>query len=509
MVTKQFPAGSIGLMVCEWKEWELVSPNMAASSSLTPLVLRITYDELVLLADELDKKKERRHSKKKNHDTPEEKEKKSSKTQAGAGRKDSSGVSKLKNGRVKKNERRKSSELQESSVKKDNENVQREERQPKKFKDPRRDSSESAVSDKEVTGENTGKQNNVVDNCEECQDYELDLRARTGGVLRLSKSLSDKYENSGDSVKPRGIIRLPEGIDITNHDAAVKKQEPCMSHGLLNDNEADVISARNGMPNTEVNGNKLCDPVVQRNNDLDQEADEMSSRNGPSKTDSTSAKDALTESEQSLKQSQVKKRLKALNRQKAQKLFKLVSQTESSLSNLLSRDILKKNDFTKIKALSKEVQELYKGIMMLDIGFAVQHDVDQTLWRNGFYQVIETFRKYGKLFLGYAVKTEILAHEEINNCLKEFLQSAGTFYKCLLEALQKTHHFLVQDVVNQPRKAEQLGKNVSIHSPLLRYIMRAKIQHINEFYFEDMNFILKIWNTQQDNISYKRDFRRR
>ena len=137
-----------------------------------------------------------------------------------------------------------------------------------------------------------------------------------------------------------------------------------------------------------------------------------------------------------------------------------MAQRETSLSNLLSREILDKAAFEKINSISKEIQDAYKGVMMLDLSFAIQQEVDQNLWRNGFYKVIETLRKYGKLFLGYADKTEMLSPEEINNCLKEFLANAETFYKNILELLQKDHEFSVQDVVSQPRKAEKLGKKV-------------------------------------------------
>lgn len=177
--------------------------------------------------------------------------------------------------------------------------------------------------------------------------------------------------------------------------------------------------------------------------------------------------------------------------------MRAVAQKEVMLRNMLSRDLLDREAFEKISTLSKEIQDAYKGIIMLDVGFAVQQDVDQKLWRSAFYKVIETFRKYGKLFLGYAGKTEVLSQEEIKNCLKQFLEDAQTFYKGLLEFLQKGHEFSVQDVVNQPRKAQHLGKNVStlashIFFPSYEILTACKGSTFEIFYkMNELNTILR------------------
>ncbi|XP_022794858.1 telomerase-binding protein EST1A-like [Stylophora pistillata] len=161
-------------------------------------------------------------------------------------------------------------------------------------------------------------------------------------------------------------------------------------------------------------------------------------------------------------ETKAEKTLKSINQQKAQRLKRAVSPKEAQLSNLLSRGTLDKAVFAKICSLSKEIQDTYKGIMMLDIGQVTQLEVDQNLWKNAFYKVIETLRKYGKLFLGYEEKSDVLSPDEITNCLKEFLKDAETFYKSLLELLQKEHDFSIQEIVNQPRKAEKLGKNAKL-----------------------------------------------
>lgn len=470
---------------------------MAACSSgnSSPLVLRITYDELVAYADELDKKKDTKHSKKKQHGKSEEKDTKSARK---LDKKDATDVS--KNISHKKDERQEVLERTESNVndhkdKQVHEKTKLESKKEKKklsgSKSSRKSSSHTEdnvddAKDKETVsngdkvnatrdvGKHGGKsktETKIDKDKKESDNYELDLRARTGGVLRLSKDSVHIAEESPKDAKPRGIIKLPEGFDIHSHDRS-EEQESF---------KTDTSSQKRTV--SKSCSSKLYDPdhpesQVLKNNEVHftRENEEAGIEcYGEEKTEAESAQtdencvegvgiqDLSLENEQgSVKQTQVEKKLKTLNQQKAQKLLRAVSQKEMLLSNLLYRDILDKAAFEKVGTLSKEIRDAYKGIIMLDMSFAVQQEVDQNLWRNAFYKVIETLRKYGKLFLGYAGKIEVLSPEEISNFLKKFLEDAETFYKSLLDFLQKGHGFSVQDVVNQPRKAEKLGKSVSV-----------------------------------------------
>lgn len=470
---------------------------MAACSSgnSSPLVLRLTYDELVAYADELDKKNDTKQPKKKQHRKSEEKDTKSARK---LDKKDATDVS--KNVSHKKDEQQEVLERTESIVsdqkdKQVHEKTKLESKKEKKkssgSKTSRKSSShtEDNVDDAKYKGtvsngdkvnatrdvgkhEGKSKKETKIDkDKKESDSYELDLRARTGGVLRLSKDPVHIAEESPKDVKPRGIIKLPEGFDIHSHERS-EEQESF---------KTDTSSQKRTV--SKSCSSKLCDPDHSESQVLQNKEVHFKRENeeadiefyGEEKTEAESAQtdencvedvgiqDLSLENEQgSVKQTQVEKKLKTLNQQKAQKLMRAIAQKEMLLSNLLSRDILDKAAFEKVGTLSKEIRDAYKGIIMLDMSFAVQQEVDQNLWRNAFYKVIETLRKYGKLFLGYAGKTEVLSPEEISKFLKKFLEDAETFYKSLLEFLQKGHRFSVQDVVNQPRKAEKLGKSVSV-----------------------------------------------
>ncbi len=461
--------------------------NMAACSSVdsSPLVLRITYDELVAYADELDKKEEKKNSKKKNQGKFEENESRPAKK---LDKKDTTDVS--KNTSLKKDE----IECKESNLthRKD-EKVQGKTRkeskkEKKKLSGPKPNQKSSCYGEDNVNdrdkatvsngdkvnatkdvGKHGGKSRKETDctkDGEESDNYELDLRARTGVVLKLSKGPVHSIEESPKDTKPRGIIKLPEGFDFNGPDRSEEKepfktdtssQERAIRKSSSNRQYDQDYPENQGLQSKEVHFSR--ENEEERKENYRAEERTQSKENCKECVDN---QDSTQENEQgSGSQTKVEKKLKSLHHQKAQKLMRAVAQKEMMLSNFLSRDILDKAAFEKICTLSKEIQDAYKGIIMLDVGFAVQQDVDQNLWRNAFYKVIETFRKYGKLFLGYAGKTEVLSQEEINNCLKKFLEDAETFYKGLLEFLQKAHEFSVQDVVNQPRKAENVGKNVS------------------------------------------------
>ena len=488
--------------------WLSVCFNMAACSSgkSSPLVLRITHEELVAHADELDKKKEKKHAKKKTQEKSKEKDAKPAKQD----KKESTDVS-VSNSLQNKNERKEDIELKESKP------AEQQKRKGAADKDhtkkrnlsgskPKRKSSTSKEDSKvnndvevvELTVDNKGSkikvktkngssfvQQSELNNDEAvCEDYELELRARTGGVLKLSKAPDEVVEGSNESCRQtRGIIKLPEGFDFNDkleekdffhHSESSKKRtlsegskgrlfdaddyhSPIVQRQDIQSSSRNKESALYSSETTTVNENFTREEELKTPDAHSESYSEYQNAENTSKESETS----------SVSHTKVEKKIKSLHLQKAQRLLKMVSQKETSLNNLLSRDILDKAAFEKVNSLSKEIQDAYKGIMMLDLTFAVQQEVDQNLWRNGFYKIIETLRKYGKLFWGYAEKTEVLSSEEINNCLKEFLANAETFYKNLLDLLQKDHEFSVQDVVSQPRKAEKLGKKVCFFPTVL------------------------------------------
>ena len=475
---------------------------MAACGESSLLSLRITYDELVAYADDLDKKEENKNSKKKHQGKFEENESKPVKK---LGKKDTTDVS--KNTSLKKDEveckesnfaHRKDKEVQEKTQKESK-------KEKKKLSGPKPIGKschgENNVNDVDIKdkatvsngdkvnasryigkhGEKSRKKTKGRKDREESDNYELDFRARTGGDFELSKGPVHDTVSSKDT-KPRGIIKLPEGFDFNSHVRSEEK-EPF---------KTDTSSQERAIRKSS--GNRQCEHDYPENQGLQSKEVQFSTENEQERKENCRAvektetgifpskenwvewvdyQDSPQGNEQgSDNQTKVEKKLQSLHHQKAQKLMRAVAQKEVMLSNLLSRDILDKKAFDKISTLSKEIRDAYKGIIMLDVGFAVQQDVDQKLWRNAFYKVIETFRKYGKLFLGYAGNTEVLSQEETKSCLKKFLEDSQTFYEGLLEFLQKGHEFSVQDVVNQPRKAEHLGKNVSTvasHNVLLSY----------------------------------------
>lgn len=465
------------------------------SGRSSPILLRVTYDELVAYADELEKKKEKKHSKKKNQDTRKEKDTKAEKQSV---KKDSTDVSdstsseqKIDRGKEYSQRENKQPEHRKSQEKPKKNNAKKKclsEAKPKRKSTNDREDNAVHNDSVSVNKRNELKPEDKYENssqketqpCDDetgSEDYDLELRARTGGVLKLCKSPGTVVkEPKGNSSQPRGIIKLPQGFDfndkleekecINGNDSAKKRTlgEGCGGR-FLDDSrhQENPLQRQDGQSNTRHESPFNTSEVTMLPKNFSEE-EKVKTRVGHGKNSSEckNTEDTPKESESgSVNHVKVEKKVKSMNLQRAQKLLKMVLQKETALNNLLSRDMLDKAAFEKINSLTKEIQEAYKGIMMLDLTFAVQQDVDQNLWKNGFYKVIETLRKYAKLFLGFAEKKELLSPEEINNCLKEFLENAETFYKNLLDLLQKGHEFSVQEVVSQPRKAEKLGKKVS------------------------------------------------
>ena len=475
--------------------------KMAARSTVgdSPFVFRISHDELVAYADELDRKNEKKNSKKINHGKYEEKDSKPKKfdrktdvsknaSHSKAEMEESFGGKETKFNHEKDNEglkktkteKRKDKRKSPSSKSRHNSSSNTEDDVDPKEKCPVTNSDQIGVNE---TGKATRKRRGNVSKAtkadedeKDIEKYELDLRARTGGFLKLSKDPSYAAEDSLKDEKPRGIIKLPEGFHFNSHNASEEEgftsdipprkrtssmnDGSCRSSGL----HGPAHTEKSVSPNKEVRfsavNEKITVPLKKHSTGTGQSGDKHAEVNNVGSDKCVDIQNTSIENNV-IYETKAEKTLKSINQQRAQRLLKVVAPKGAQLIHLLSRGTLDKAAFAKICSLSKEIQDTYKGIMMLDIGLASQLEIDQNLWKSAFYKVIETLRKYGKLFLGYEEKSDVLSPKEINNCLKEFLKDAETFYKSLLELLQKEHDFSIQDIVSQPRKAEKLGKNVS------------------------------------------------
>lgn len=251
--------------------------------------------------------------------------------------------------------------------------------------------------------------------------------------------------NTGEE---RGILRIPEGVNI--HDNEVIESQ-------YTDKDVEVEYSRDN---------------ENFSNDISNQIPVQSSQSQPEDSKSKSHE------QEDVKLNSAEKRLRSLNRQRAQQLVKQAHHAETSLSTLLSKEVTEQGTLRKVFSLSKEIQDLYQGAIMLDLSFTHQQDIDQRLWKNAFYQVIETFRKYGKLFLGYSNQKNTISPEKINAELGDFLQAAESFYTSLLDGLQKTYHFKVEVIASQPRKAEFLARSVSmkeISFPFFKQLQNMKL----------------------------------
>lgn len=352
---------------------------------------------------------------------------------------------------------------------KDNKNTKKkakskEEKDKKHSESKKKEKKKSAKNKKDTLEEGDEREKRKQENEEiKIDDNCFEDDHRKHGILKSSAKTKDHHvrvsfsedvvdlhsdSNTASRSEERGIIRIPEGIDIHHEESRIRASadfEECFE----NDYHHDVDDDHDDEEEEEIS----CQRTSQTNEKPE---------NTPHAKDVHDHFNPDVKRNNEGKIISVEKRLKALNRQRAQKLIIKCQHAETTLSNLLSKGISDKGSLHKVCTLSKEIQDLYQGVIMLDLGLAHQHDVDQLLWKNAFYQVIETFRKYGKLFLGYTNQKNTMSPEEINKELYQFLDTASYFYNVLLGGLQETYQFEVQDIVNQPRQAEMLGRNVSV-----------------------------------------------
>uniref|UniRef100_A0ABI8AI72 Telomerase-binding protein EST1A n=1 Tax=Felis catus TaxID=9685 RepID=A0ABI8AI72_FELCA len=111
---------------------------------------------------------------------------------------------------------------------------------------------------------------------------------------------------------------------------------------------------------------------------------------------------------------EMEQHMRNMQQQELHRLLRVADNQELQLSNLLSRDRISPEGLEKMAQLRAELLQLYERCILLDIEFSDNQNVDQILWKNAFYQVIEKFRQLLK-------DPNVENPEQIRNRLLELL----------------------------------------------------------------------------------------
>ncbi|XP_064439041.1 telomerase-binding protein EST1A isoform X5 [Mirounga angustirostris] len=122
---------------------------------------------------------------------------------------------------------------------------------------------------------------------------------------------------------------------------------------------------------------------------------------------------------------EMEQHMRNMQQQELHRLLRVADNQELQLSNLLSRDRISPEGLEKMTQLrcavfrprgtwGAELLQLYERCILLDIEFSDNQNVDQILWKNAFYQVIEKFRQLLK-------DPNVENPEQIRNRLLELL----------------------------------------------------------------------------------------
>uniref|UniRef100_A0AAZ3SK91 Telomerase-binding protein EST1A n=1 Tax=Oncorhynchus tshawytscha TaxID=74940 RepID=A0AAZ3SK91_ONCTS len=114
---------------------------------------------------------------------------------------------------------------------------------------------------------------------------------------------------------------------------------------------------------------------------------------------------------------------------------------ELQLSNLLSRDRLSADGLDRMAQLRADLLTLYERVILTDIEFSDSQNLDQALWKNVFYQVIEHFRQLLKDPSGDSTL-------RITPMLLTLLDEGTVFFDALLQKLQTVFQFKLEDYMD-------------------------------------------------------------
>ncbi|XP_077448750.1 telomerase-binding protein EST1A isoform X2 [Stigmatopora argus] len=115
---------------------------------------------------------------------------------------------------------------------------------------------------------------------------------------------------------------------------------------------------------------------------------------------------------------------------------------EVQLGNLLSRDRLSAEGLERMARLRAELLAVYERVLLSDAELADGQGVEQALWKNVFYQVIERFRQVLK------DPADDGAHPRIRELLLTLLDEGARFFEALLHKLQTVYQFQLEDYMD-------------------------------------------------------------
>ncbi|XP_041749332.1 telomerase-binding protein EST1A [Coregonus clupeaformis] len=136
------------------------------------------------------------------------------------------------------------------------------------------------------------------------------------------------------------------------------------------------------------------------------------------------------------------------------RLLRTADSQELQLSNLLSRDRLSADGLDRMAQLRADLLTLYERVILTDIEFSDSQNLDQALWKNIFYQVIERFRQLLKDPSGDSAP-------RITIMLFTLLDEGAVFFDALLQKLQTVFQFKLDDYMDgMAIRARPLRKTV-------------------------------------------------
>ncbi|XP_068187613.1 telomerase-binding protein EST1A [Antennarius striatus] len=136
------------------------------------------------------------------------------------------------------------------------------------------------------------------------------------------------------------------------------------------------------------------------------------------------------------------------------RLLRTADAQELQLSNLLSRDRVSSEGLDRMTQLRADLLGLYEQVILTDIEFSDSQNMDQALWKNVFYQVIERFRQLLK-----DPTYDNTPH--IRNMLLTLLDEGALFFDALLQKLQTVYQFKLEDYMDgMAIRARPLRKTV-------------------------------------------------
>jgi hypothetical protein len=127
------------------------------------------------------------------------------------------------------------------------------------------------------------------------------------------------------------------------------------------------------------------------------------------------------------------------NTENSRRKLKPIIEKSLNEASAAETDLSVCHDPQKVEQIRYRIQLRYEHIILNDLRFCAETNVEQRLWKSAFYQFIEHYRRL--------MEQNSEQQSELKTCLHKIIDEASLFFENLLVKMQETYGFVIEKLL--------------------------------------------------------------